>query len=250
MHFDQPIPHLPAPFRMLHIPGGSFLMGSPPGPPDAHDSERPDHDVTLPDFWLGELPVTQDLWQAVMRSNPSNFKGPRRPVETVSWDDAQVFIQTLNILTGGQKKYRLPTEAEWEYAARGGANSPSAFGGARAGGGVYVGSDLLPQVGWYSENSDKQTHEAGLLLPNELGLYDMSGNVWEWCQDVWHKNYIGAPEDGSAWGEGAEGASRVLRGGSWYDYPQYCRAANRRNGGPTFRNNRFGFRVALAASFQ
>ncbi len=232
MHFDQPVPHLPAPFRMLHLPGGTFRMGSPPGI-DNSDNERPDHDVTLSDFWLGELPVTQDLWQVVMGSNPANFKGSRRPVETVSWNEAQAFIQKLNRLTN--KTYRLPTEAEWEYAARGG-NTGAGF--------QYAGSDLLPQVGWYHGNSDGQTHEAGLLLPNELGLYDMSGNVWEWCQDLWHENYEGAPEDGSAWEKGGDRPGRVLRGGSWGSNDNNCRTANRLSIEPDDRYGNVGFRLA------
>ena len=232
MHFDQPIPNLPTPFRMIHIPGGTFRMGSPPGAPDSDDSERPDHDVTLSDFWLGELPVTQDLWQAVMGSNPSSFKGLRRPVETVSWDDAQVFIEKLNRLTN--KTYRLPTEAEWEYAARGG-NTGLGF--------QYAGSDLLLQVGWNIENSDQQTHEVGLLMPNELGLYDMSGNVWEWCQDAWHDNYEGAPEDGSAWEKGGS-PDRVLRGGCWDGMDDSCRSADRYDGGPEIRSYYVGLRLA------
>lgn len=143
--------------------------------------EKPAHQVLVSGFWMGKYPVTQRLWQAVMKNNPSNFTGERRPVEQVSWNDAQEFLARLNQLT--EKKFRLPTGAEWEYAARGGRFSQ---------GYKYAGSDRANQVAWHEENSQDKTHEVGLLLPNELGLCDMSGNVWEWCGDLYSVTYYAA----------------------------------------------------------
>ncbi len=190
------------------------------------------------DFYLGEFPVTQDLWEAVTGENPARFKGPRRPVDSVSWDRVQNFIQTLNGVT--KTVYRLPTEAEWEYAARGGPFWESE-------GYRYAGSDLLEQVGWYEKNSGGETRDVGLLLPNALGLYDMSGNVWEWCADTWHDNYKGAQVNGAAW-EGGQKNTAVLRGGSWYDDDISCRVARRDWCYRTVRLNYIGFRLARAAS--
>jgi formylglycine-generating enzyme required for sulfatase activity len=190
-------------------------------------------DGSMPDFHLGETPVTQAQWQAVMGNNPSRFKGETLPVEKVSWDDVQVFLKKLEERTG--TKYRLPSEAEWEFAARGGTKSK---------GFEYSGGNDLNEVGWYWENSgdnkltgswdrdritknNGRTHPVKSLKENELGLFDMSGNVWEWCEDVWHENYSGAPSDGSAWNVGGEAGRRVVRGGSWNSNPIYCRAAFR-----------------------
>jgi|APTNR8051073442_1049403.scaffolds.fasta_scaffold02325_10 formylglycine-generating enzyme required for sulfatase activity len=225
-------------FRLAHIPGGEFRMGSEAGDKEAYDSEKPAHPVRLNDFYLGEFAVTQDLWEAVMGNNPSDFKGARRPVENVSWNDIQKdFLPKLNQLTG--QNYRLPTEAEWEYAARGGTYWQTENY-------RYAGSDLLDQVGWYAENSGSETHEVGLLLPNALGLYDLSGNVWEWCEDQWHSDYKGAPNDGSAWVDRTdEGVYRVVRGGGWDILPPLCRAAYRGYGGPVTRYDLLGFRLAL-----
>ena len=220
-------------FELILVEGGEFWMGSPDDDPDAFDPEKPRHLVKLSSFYMGEFPVTQDLWEAVMGENPSYFKGPRHPVEKVSWEDAQRFIGMLNKKTKGG--YRLPTEAEWEYAARGGKHSE---------GFRYAGSDKLKEVGWYAENSGSETHKVGLKYSNELGLYDMSGNVWEWCQDRWHGDYKGAPADGSAW-EG-EGGSRVVRGGSWSYDPRLCRVAYRYFLDPALRNGIVGFRLGLS----
>ena len=199
-------------FEMIKIDGDSFMMGNDES---RYGLEKPAHQVTVPDFYLAKYPVTQALWQSLMGKNPAHFKGANRPVEQVSWDNAQKFIEKLNKLTG--KTYRLPSEAEWEYAARGGKQSK---------GFMYAGSNKLKEVGWYNGNSHRETKPVGLKLPNELGLYDMSGNVWEWCADVWHENYNGAPEDGSAWLSGGEQARRVVRGGSW-DFNDYvCRVSD------------------------
>ena len=221
-------------FCLAHIPGGEFRMGSEAGDKEAEADEKPAHPVRLDDFYLGEFAVTQDLWEAVMGNNPSSFKGARRPVEKVSWDDIQNdFLPKLNQLTG--QNYRLPTEAEWEYAARGGPYWQSE-------GYRYAGSDLLDQVGWYTENSGQETQEVGLLLPNAMGLYDMSGNVWEWCED-WYGEYAPGLQTNP---KGAvEGVLRVVRGGGWDYDPRDCRAACRSYDGPASRYSFLGFRLAL-----
>ena len=221
-------------FDMMFVEGGVLDMGG--AGEEALDCEKPVHRVTLNSFYLGKYPVTQSVWDAVMGKNPSRFKGEQRPVENVSWDDTQVFIEELNNLT--RKTYRLPSEAEWEYAARGGVLL-------EGDGYLYAGSDKLEQVGWYGENSGGETHDAGLKYPNELGLYDLSGNVWEWCQDHWHKTYNGAPDDGSAWEDRIPGTYRVIRGGGWFGNSRYCRVAYRRDIAPTFQDANLGFRLAL-----
>ncbi|NUO01600.1 MAG: formylglycine-generating enzyme family protein [Saprospiraceae bacterium] len=222
------LPHL----DLVFIQGGDFLMGDEHG--DLSSACRPVHKVTVKDFYLCKYPVTQALWRAVMGEDPPElaFKGSgNRPVERVSWDDTQLFIQQLNELTG----YRLPTEAEWEYAARGGIYGQ---------GFKYAGSNKLKEVGWYDENSHDETKPVGLKFPNELSLYDMSGNVWEWCQDVWHENYDGAPDDGSVWMEGGDQNLRVVRGGSWDYNTDYCRVARRGGSYLDIRTSLFGFRLA------
>jgi len=247
------------PFHDLMVPikGGTFNMGDTFG--DGGPAELPVHPVTVPDFLLCKYPVTQAQWRRVMGTDPSRFKGDNLPVEQVSWDDVQDFLKKLNQRTG--LKYRLPTEAEWEYAARA-VSLPTGEGrgGAkvRFGNGKDIadpeeinfdGSAAYKQP--YSKTGEyrKKTAPFGQFPPNALGLYDMSGNVWEWCEDLWHDDYLGAPDGGSAWVSG-EGTSRVLRGGSWASYPRYCRAASRHDIGPTYRGDLIGFRVALAASFQ
>ena len=155
-------------FKMIRVEGGTFQMGSV----DGQDDEKPVHEVTLSSFSIGETEVTQELWEAVMGENPSFFKGSKRPVEEVSWNDCQMFIDKLNELTG--KTFRLPTEAEWEFAARGGNQSK---------GYTYSGSNTLGNVAWFGDASDNGTHDVAMNFPNELGIYDMSGNVYEWCQD-------------------------------------------------------------------
>lgn len=190
--------------------------------------------VTLSDFKIGKYPVTQAQWREIMGNNPSHFKGDDLPVETVSWYEAVEFIQKLNKLTG--ENYRLPTEAEWEYAARGGRLSK---------GYKYAGSDNVDEVAWHEGNSNDKTHPVGSKAPNELGLHDMSGNVWEWCEDDWHINYQGAPTDGRAWVDSPRGDGRVLRGGSWDDYAGSCRVSVRGGNAPAGRNTDVGFRLAM-----
>ncbi len=189
--------------------------------------------MTLSSFSIGETEVTQALWQAVMGSNPSNFKGnPQNPVEKVSWDDCQEFVKKLNSLTG--KNFRLPTEAEWEYAARGGNNSKHY---------KYSGSNIVGDVAWYTSNSDSKTHPVKGKSPNELGLYDMSGNVWEWCAD-WKGSYSYSPQNNPK--GPTTGSNRVYRGGSWcYDAPKNCRVSDRDDCSPGYRDCDPGLRLAL-----
>ncbi len=181
--------------------------------------------------------VTQELWEAVMGSNPSSFKGcPNCPVEQVSWDDIQQFISKLNAKTG--KKYRLPSEAEWEYAARGGKKSK---------GYKYAGSNEIEAVAWYDENSEDKTHPVGQKSPNELGIYDMTGNVWEWCSDRYEESYYSSSPGNKPQGP-ASGRYRVFRGGSWKFLPEYCRVSDRISYYPDFRYNDLGFRLVLVPS--
>lgn len=218
-------------FTMFYVPGGTFTMGatSEQGS-DAYDDEKPTHQVTLSSYSIGQTEVTQELWQAVMGSNPSYFKGSRRPVECVSWNDCQDFIRKLNSLTG--QNFRLPTEAEWEYVARGG----------RSGGTKYAGSNSIGDVAWYDGNSGDQIHDVATKRANSLGIYDMSGNVWEWCQD-WYGNYSSSSQTNP---QGpSTGSSRVYRGGSWVDRASYCRVSIRNGRGPDCRYNNLGLRLAL-----
>jgi formylglycine-generating enzyme required for sulfatase activity len=212
----------------VHIPGGSFQMGSNHGNKD----EKPVHTVRIEPFYMMTTEVTQAMWQELMGSNPSHFWGYDSPVDQVSWEDAQEFMQKLNKRDPG-KNYRLPSEAELEYACRCGTSNE-----------YYTGdneSDLV-RAGWYSGNSDSRTHPVGQKLPNAWGLYDMHGNVWEWCEDWYHKSYEGVPTDGQAW-ISPEGSFRVLRGGSWYDDHWYCRSSYRGKGGTGVRYYFVGVRV-------
>lgn len=197
-------------FDMLLVEGGDFDMGG--GDDKALDDEKPLHPVKVGSFYLGKYPVTQEVWQAVMGNNPSHFDGSQRPVETVSWRDTQEFIKKLNHMT--KRHYRLPSEAEWEYAARGGAHR-------QQDGYRYAGSDKLKEVGWYVGNSDDVTKAVGLKYPNELGLYDMSGNVWEWCNDWFGgKYYQACHKEGLVQDPQGpkQGVYRVIRGGSWLKF--------------------------------
>ena len=215
-------------FKMINVEGGTFQMGS--NDSEASSDEKPVHSVTLSDYYIGETEVTQELWEAVMGSNPSGYKGSKNPVENVSWDDCQDFIKKLNKLTG--KNFRLPTEAEWEYAARGGNKSR---------GYKYSGSNTFGDVAWYWHNSSREPHPVGTKTPNELGLYDMSGNVWEWCSD-WYGDYSSSSQTNPT--GPATGSGRVLRGGSWIGRTS-CRVAFRGNDSPGGRDHLGGFRLAL-----
>lgn len=220
-------------FTMIRVDGGTFTMGatSEQGS-DANNDEKPAHQVTLSPYYIGETEVTQALWEAVMGSNPSNFKGANKPVENVSWDDCQDFVRKLNQKTG--QSFRLPTEAEWEYAAR---------GGNRSLGYKYSGSKKLDDVAWYTKTTkDKGTRDVKTKQANELGLYDMSGNVWEWCQD-WFGEYSSGSQTNPT--GPSSGSHRVRRGGSWDNSAGYCRVSNRNHDTPDYRSYRLGLRLAL-----
>jgi formylglycine-generating enzyme required for sulfatase activity len=246
--------------EMVEIPGGSFQMGAPQTEKDSSNSERPQHQVNVPTFFMGKYPITQAQWKAVaalpqinreLQSNPSNFKGANRPVEQVSWYDAVEFCDRLSQYTG--KTYRLPSEAEWEYACRAGTNTPFHFG-------ETITTDLANYDGnqTYGQGSkgeyrEKTTEVGSFKVANNFGLYDMHGNVWEWCLDDWHDNYQGAPTDGSAWFNSDDKLSdksryAVLRGGSWFYLPKYCRSASRFNNRVERDNYNvsIGFRVVCA----
>ncbi|MCH2050480.1 MAG: bifunctional serine/threonine-protein kinase/formylglycine-generating enzyme family protein [Trichodesmium sp. ALOHA_ZT_67] len=210
--------------EMVKIPGGRFLMGSPDTEAKRDSDEGPQHHVDVPEFWMGKYVVTQQQWQAIMGNDPSHFKGKNRPVECVSWNNATEFCQKLSKKTG--RDYRLPSEAEWEYACRAGTTTPFYFGETITGElANYRASETYADEpkGEYRE----QTTPVGEFPPNAFGLYDMHGNVWEWCQDVWHSNYDGSPVDGSAWLNRGNSSRRVLRGCSWYFFPWWCRSAFR-----------------------
>lgn len=220
-------------FTMIAVEGGTFTMGSPDSDSDAYSDEKPVHKVTLSSFAIGETEVTQELWQAVMGSNPSNFTGDlQRPVECVSWNDCQTFITKLNELTGAT--FRLPTEAEWEYAARGGNVSE---------GYKYSGSNTFGDVAWYYDNSFDGTKAVKTKQPNELGIYDMSGNVWEWCADWFDSSYYASSPKNNPTGP-SSGSNRVLRGGSWHYYARYCRVACRDYYDPDYGSSSYGLRLA------
>jgi formylglycine-generating enzyme required for sulfatase activity len=209
--------------EFLYAPAGEFDMGSESR--EAYLDEKPVHRVRITrGFWLGKYPVTQAQWEAVMGSNPSHFKGPDRPVERVSWDEAQEFLKKLS--AKGEGRYRLPTEAEWEYAARAGST-----------GDRY--SEALEEIGWYHGNSGGETHPVGRKKPNAWGLYDMLGNVCEWCQD-WYGEYLKGPVTDPKGPK--SGASRVLRGGSWVNSPWCLRASLRDRNDPGSRSVYLGFR--------
>jgi formylglycine-generating enzyme len=237
---EQTLPH----HDMLWVPGGTFTMGG--ADDEALGWEKTDRTITLPSFCMARFPVTQALYAAIMdENNPSSFKGKDRPVNMVSWDKAQQFIQVLNEKTGRTQakwRYCLPSEAQWEYAARGGKGGKQGF--------KYAGSNKLKEVGWFDTNSHRETKPVGLKLPNILGLYDMSGNVWEWCEDDWHSSYENAPKNHSnAWVDTPErGSRRVFRGGSWRNTTRYCSVASRDDWQPDFRLDYLGFRLCLASS--
>ena len=222
-------------FKMIKVEGGTFSMGatSEQGS-DAYMNEKPVHSVTLSDYYIGETEVTQELWQVVMGSNPSRFTGDnQRPVENVSWDDCQEFIKKLNRLTG--KKFRLPTEAEWEYAARGGKYSKDYVY-------KYSGSNNADEVAWYEDNSGRTTHTVKTKKANELGLYDMSGNVYEWCND-WYGSYQSNSQTNPT--GPSEGERRVFRGGCWDYRDRFVRVSYRGNRTPDNRGSDGGLRLAL-----
>ena len=255
-YFTQSLPQNLT-LEMVYIPGGKFLMGSPENEAQSDDDERPQHEVTVPPFFMGKYPITQAQWRAVaalpqvnreLKPDPSNFKGDNLPVENISWYEAVEFCDRLRIYT--KKDYRLPSEAEWEYACRAGTTTPFHFG-------ETITSDLAnysASATYGDEPKGKsvdQTSPVGSYVANAFGLYDMHGNVVEWCYDHWHENYKGALDDSSPWlnknGEN-DNHSRLLRGGSWYNAPGYCRSASRVNNAPDDRLNGIGFRVVVSAA--
>lgn len=224
--------------EFVYVAPGSFMMGSNDGDYD----EKPVHQVTFSNgYWIGKYEVTQNEYQSITGNNPGKFKGRNNPVESVSWNDAMRFCRKLTEqeraagrLPSGYE-YRLPTEAQWEFAARGGTVGK---------GYKFSGGDNPASLAWYRDNSNISTHEVGTMAANELGIYDMSGNVWEWCLDDWHKDYKGAPADGSRWGDGS-GEYRVNRGGGWSTGIKSCRSALRFACKPSYTDFFLGFRVAL-----
>ncbi|MEH1894805.1 MULTISPECIES: SUMF1/EgtB/PvdO family nonheme iron enzyme [unclassified Nostoc] len=234
--------------EMVKIPSGTFQMGSPEG--QGSDNEKPQHAVTVPAFLIGKYPVTQAQWRVVaalpqvkiaLNAEPSNFKGDSRPVEQVSWDEAVEFCQRLSRVTG--HPYRLPSEAEWEYACRAGTTTE-----------FYFGETLTPKLARCKANFgmalltlfDGETASVGSYLPNAFGLYDMHGNVLEWCADHCHGNYVSAPTDGKAWIVNGNSEKRIYRGGAWNNSPAGCRAARRHSDSPAYRYYSFGFRVVCS----
>ena len=226
--------------EMIAIPGGTFLMGSPENEAERSSNESPQHQVTVPSFFMGKYQLTQAQYQAIMGVNLSAFKGDNRPVENVNWDDAVAFCQKLTQKTG--KNYRLPSEAEWEYACRAGTKTPFSFGD-------NITTDLVNYDGNYPYNSApkgkyrQETTDVGTFPPNAFGLYDMHGNVCEWCEDDWHENYLNAPKDGSAWNSQSGSVTRLLRGGSWDSGAGDCRSAGRNRHLRAHRYYCCGFRV-------
>jgi formylglycine-generating enzyme required for sulfatase activity len=221
--------------EMIFVERGTFTMGNIPdrdGPGTYYyDEEKPVHTVSLSSFHIGKYEVTQLQWKAVMGSNPSHFKGDNLPVENVSWDSVQVFISRLNAATG--KSYRLPTEAEWEYVARGGNQSFNY---------KYSGSNNIDEIAWYYNNSNDKTHPVGTKKANELGIYDMNGNVREWCQD-WYGAY--SPDSQTNPAGPFYGSNRVVRGGGWNYNGVGCRIAARGNNPPDYHYENLGFRLVL-----
>jgi formylglycine-generating enzyme required for sulfatase activity len=232
---------------MVSIPAGTFKMGSPETEEDRRDNEGPQRQVTVPGFFMGKYAVTQAQWQVVadripkvnidLTSKPSHFDGDRLPVEQVSWLDAVEFCDRLSRHTG--RTYRLPSEAEWEYACR--AGTTTAF---------HFGDTITNELANYEYKLQKTTDVGSYGIANRFGLYDMHGNVFEWCQDDWHDNYEGAPIDGSAWvdGDREKNSSKLLRGGSWLHDPRYCRSACRTHSSPDSRNFDIGFRLVSSMS--
>jgi formylglycine-generating enzyme required for sulfatase activity len=239
---------------LMLIPAGEFMMGAPKDEPESGDDERPQHRVVVPQFLMGRYPVTQAQWRVVagykkserdLDPNPSRFEGDNHPVEKVSWEEAQEFCQRLSVHSG--KDYRLPSEAQWEYACRAGTTTP-----------FHFGEMLTPELANYQTASSYngsptteyrgETTDVGSFPANEWGLHDMHGNVWEWCEDDWHGSYANKPEalkqaGNTSWTSAETESRKVLRGGSWLYYPRYCRSADRFNGSRDFRSVNFGFRV-------
>ncbi|WP_340641199.1 formylglycine-generating enzyme family protein [Nostoc cycadae] len=230
--------------EMVQIPGGTFMMGSPPTEKDRGSDESPQRQVKVSGFFMGKYEVTQAQYQAIMEKNPSHFKGENQPVEQVSWDDAVEFCKKLSEKTG--RKYKLPSEAEWEYACRAGTETPFYFG-------ETITPELVNYNGDYPYGAAPkgkglgETTNVGIFPANPFGLCDMCGNVYEWCQDVYNKNYQGAPEDRSAWLNSKDNNIKLLRGGSWITDARNLRSASCRDFARENRFNYVGFRVVAGA---
>jgi formylglycine-generating enzyme required for sulfatase activity len=233
---------------MIAVIGETFTMGCTEEQSECVENEKPNHQVTLSDFYIGKFEVTQKQWRDLMvastsLTNPSSFSEcDNCPVENVSWKDVQEFIEKLNQKTG--KAYRLPTEAEWEYAARGGALALSKGSVSSAIATRYSGSNNIDEIAWHTSNSGNKTHLVGQKIANQLGIYDMSGNVWEWCGDWYNSDYYKNSPSTNPVGP-LSGSSRVLRGGSWYNYTTSCRVSKRYSYNPHIRDSIFGFRLVL-----
>ncbi|MBO1347756.1 MAG: formylglycine-generating enzyme family protein [Hormoscilla sp. GUM202] len=231
---------------MVSIPGGTFMMGSPASEKGRwYDSEGPQHRRTITPFFMGKFAVTQAQWLAVMNSNPSNWKGENLPVENVSWNDAVEFCQRLSRQTG--RDYRLPSEAEWEYACRASTTTPFHFGETITTDLANYNSDYTYADGPKGIYRQKTTPVGSFGVANAFGLYDMHGNVWEWCADPWHENYQGAPSDGRVWQSGGDDSRRMRRGGSWDNNPIHCRSAFRNRDSSDYKYSSFGLRVASSS---
>jgi formylglycine-generating enzyme required for sulfatase activity len=216
--------------EMVVIPGDSFVMGSEKNP-----EEKPLHRVHIRSFLIGRTEVTREEWTAVMGAAPTHFGKCEKqcPVERVSWLEVQTFIQKINVRTG--MTYRLPSESEWEYVARSGTKTEWSFGDSEL---------ALNEYGWYDHNSARSSHGVGQKKPNTFKVFDMQGNLWEWVSDCWHENYIGAPMNSTSWDSNCASEQRVLRGGSYLDYPNSLRSAKRRFSIPSFQASAVGFRLA------
>lgn len=235
------------PLEMVWIPGGTFMMGRYPGEMDSNEYEDPQHTVTVPGFWMGKYEVTKAQWTAVMGTTPWSGKDyvlddPNSPAVYLSWNDTKAFITALSSYTG--QSFRLPSEAEWEYACRAGTTTRFYWGDDPS-------STAISNYAWWYGNThivdEDYAHVVGQKLANVFGLFDMSGNVLEWCEDDWHNSYTGAPVDGSAWVDSPRGSNRIFRGGAWSDYGYRWRSAYRGNGrtsGPGNTGYYFGFRLS------
>jgi len=254
--FTEPLDGLgeAIPLDMLVIPAGSFMMGSPEDEPQRESREGPQHQVSVPSFFMGRYPVTQAQWRVVagleqvnreLKSDPSKFKGDDRPVERVNWYEAVEFCDRLAKHSG--RPYRLPSEAEWEYACRAGTETPFTFGKTLSAEIANYRATSTYNDGPKGEHRQETTPVNYFDIANGFGLVDMHGNVSEWCQDHYHSSYTDAPEDGSAWLSENENAFRIRRGGSWNPYPWYCRSACRYYSLPDIRDDNIGFRIVCRA---
>ncbi|MEB3123792.1 MAG: formylglycine-generating enzyme family protein [Snowella sp.] len=239
--------------EMMQIPAGEFDMGSPPEELERNENEGLVHSVKVGRFFMGKYPITQAQWRAVagfpkieleLNPDPADFKGDDRPVEQINWHEAVEFCQRLSRKTA--RNYRLPSEAEWEYACRAGTKTPFHFGETITTELANYNGNYLYGKGSKGEYRNETTPVGQFGVANNFGLCDLHGNVWEWCADPWHDNYKDAPTDGSVWEAGGDNNRKILRGGSWYNPPGYCRSAYRSFNTPDIRFNVFGFRVVCA----